>query len=262
MLPVVAEIRSSLSRHCKRAVYEVCSEMKKSALLLSMYWAVIESDFQRNSCNGSVTAFSSYGSVFPPIDPAFVPALNRDNATIITLCELWENDSIPVAPGVELALRRIRPYFLTKNMDFEVLRQRIPSGCGDETILAATPALVDMHLNRTRSKHGCSLIIGPSCTESMYSIRGLAMNWNIPVVTSGASGIKFEDKNRTKVLTRFGYTQEDVSLFLIKVLDHYQWTHIVVVSAEVKFPVLATGTVRFVVNLAKPQFLFLGSSFM
>ncbi|XP_055342846.1 atrial natriuretic peptide receptor 1-like [Paramacrobiotus metropolitanus] len=173
-----------------------------------------------------VSAFTSYGTIFPPLDPSIVPELTA-NATIITICELWENDSIPVTPGIEVALRRMRPHFARRNVGFEVLRYPIPPGCGDETVLQSSPGLVALHLNR--SKHGCSLVIGPSCTDAMYNIRGLAMNWNIAVMTSGASGIKFEDKNRTKVLTRFGYTQEDVSLFLIRILDYFKWSNIVMI---------------------------------
>jgi hypothetical protein len=175
-------------------------------------------------------SFASYGDVFPPLDPTTIPKLNPNTSTVLTLCELWENDSIPVTPGIEVALQRIRPHFASKNIEIRLLRQHIPKGCGDESVLAVAPALVDMHLKQTKT--GCSLVIGPSCTETMYNIRGLVMDWNIPVVTSGASGIKFEDKKQTTVLTRFGYTQEDVSMFMVRILDHFNWSSTVLVSTS------------------------------
>ena len=180
-----------------------------------------------SSAISNVTAFSSYGIIFPPVDPSLVPNLDPNNAITLTLCELWENDSIPVTPGIEVALQRMRPHFALRNIQFRVLRRLIPLGCGDDSVLAVAPTLVDMHMNQ--SKTGCNLVIGPSCTETMYNVRGLLMSWDVPVVTSGASGIKFDDKKRTKVLTRFGYTQEDVSQFLIRILDHYTWNTVYMV---------------------------------
>ena len=189
------------------------------ALLCAAVWSVAAPTV---AADDTMTTYSAYGVVFPPMDPSLVPVLDPNNATTLTLCELWENDNIPVTPGIEVALKRLRPHFALRNIQFRMLRRLIPPGCGDDSVLAVAPTLVDMHMNE--SKTGCSLIIGPSCTETMYNIRGLMENWNVPVVTSGASGIKFDDKKRTKVLTRFGYTQEDVSLFVIRILDHFNWT--------------------------------------
>ncbi|OQV23852.1 Atrial natriuretic peptide receptor 1 [Hypsibius exemplaris] len=198
----------------------IWSNVAVSTKFFLLYAILLKSGIQLNAI-ASVTAFQSYGAVFPPLNPAIVPILDPKNATTLTLCELWENDSIPVTPGIEMALQRIRPHFALKNIQFKVLRHLIPAGCGDSSLLAVAPALVKMHLNE--SKGGCNLVIGPSCTETMANVRGLLMDWNITTVTSGASGIKYEDKLRTKVLTRFGYTQEDVSRVLVNVLGKYNW---------------------------------------
>ena len=180
------------------------------------------------------SVFISYGNVFPPLDPSTVPYITAQNSTVLTLCELWEDGGIPVTPGIDLALQRISPHFALKNITFRLLRRLIPGGCSDESLLAVGPALVDMHLHQ--SPNGCHLLIGPSCSETTSNIRGLIEHWNMPVVTSGASGIKFADKKKTDVLTRFGYTQEDVSLFLIRILDHFSWSNVVLVSIpSVKF---------------------------
>ena len=169
--------------------------------------------------------------MFPPLDPGTVPPVDPDTATVLTLCELWENDSIPVTPGIEWALQRISPHFALKNITFRLLRRSIPSGCGDRTLLAVSPTLVEMHLNLSHG--GCHLIIGPSCSAPMENIRGLVEYWNIPVVTSGSSGMEFSVKKRTDVLTRFGYTQEDVSFFIIQVLDHFEWKKGVFVRPQI-----------------------------
>ncbi|GAU94575.1 hypothetical protein RvY_06318-2 [Ramazzottius varieornatus] len=198
--------------------------MRSVVVCLSFICLLLKKCYPAESTMGSPSVYTSYGNVFPPLDPSSVPKLSAENSTVVTLCELWEDDGIPVTPGIDLALQRIGPHFALKNMTFRLLRHGIAGGCGDESVLAVGPALVDMHLHQ--APNGCQLLIGPSCSETMSNIRGLIEHWNIPVVTSGASGIKFADKQKTEVLTRFGYTQEDVSLFLIRILDHFNWTNV------------------------------------
>lgn len=58
----------------------------------------------------NATVFRSYGTVFPPLDPHTVPSLDPKTATVLTLCELWENDSIPVTPGIIQQHCKLSPF--------------------------------------------------------------------------------------------------------------------------------------------------------
>ncbi|GAU92591.1 hypothetical protein RvY_04651-1 [Ramazzottius varieornatus] len=71
--------------------------------------------------------------------------------------------------------------------------------------------------------------MGPACTASVEQIRGLLSSWNIPVLTTEAGGITGNQKAASKLLTRLGFNQEAVGLFLVKVLEYFSWTNIVII---------------------------------
>ncbi|GAU92590.1 hypothetical protein RvY_04651-2 [Ramazzottius varieornatus] len=153
------------------------------------------------------------------------------NDTIITFCQLWEDKDALIDPAIELGIQSLRDSF-PPNVHFEWIKMELPGGCSnsDETSLLISPAAVE--LNVRKSSFGCSVFMGPACTASVEQIRGLLSSWNIPVLTTEAGGITGNQKAASKLLTRLGFNQEAVGLFLVKVLEYFSWTNIVIVSSS------------------------------
>ncbi|OQV26131.1 Atrial natriuretic peptide receptor 2 [Hypsibius exemplaris] len=148
------------------------------------------------------------------------------NATVVTFCQLWEDEDAVIDPAIELGMEMLRKEFPDR-FQFEWVKIDLPGGCTDETFLMTSPSAVELQLQK--SFLGCSVFMGPACTGAIEQIRGLLSYWNVPVLTTEAGGITADQKAASKLLTRLGFTQAAVQVFVAKILETFQWTNIVVV---------------------------------
>ena len=93
--------------------------------------------------------------------------------------------------------------------------------------LMTSPSAVELQMQK--SMFGCSVFMGPACTGAIEQIRGLLSHWNVPVLTTEASGITGDQKTASKLMTRLGFTQSAVQVFVAKILDNFHWTSVAVV---------------------------------
>ncbi|XP_055332408.1 atrial natriuretic peptide receptor 1-like [Paramacrobiotus metropolitanus] len=162
---------------------------------------------------------------------------NRCNATcsgfvggkktpVVTFCQLWGTDGMRVDPAIEMSIRTLRADFEDR-VDFQWVKAMLPGSCDDETVRETSPAAVNLHL--VESKNGCSIFLGPGCSKAVEQIRGLVKEWNVPLVTTQATSITHEQMASSKMITRLGFTQDAVVMFVVSVLNYFKWINVAVI---------------------------------
>ena len=55
------------------------------------------------------------------------------NYTVITFCQLWEDEDAVIDPAIELGLEMLEKEFAAARVHFEWVKADLPGGCTDET---------------------------------------------------------------------------------------------------------------------------------
>ncbi|OQV26130.1 Atrial natriuretic peptide receptor 1 [Hypsibius exemplaris] len=150
---------------------------------------------------------------------------SRNVRPIITICQLWEDSDSLVDPAIDLGIQTLKQDF-ADSVEFAWVKAILPGGCLDETLLEASPKAVDLQM--IKSANGCSVFMGPGCSGAVEQVRGLISHWNVPLLTTGGSSISQSQMVGSRLITRLGFTQEAVVLFVFKLLKFFSWTNVAV----------------------------------
>ncbi|CAN7949941.1 unnamed protein product, partial [Ixodes pacificus] len=77
---------------------------------------------------------------------------------------------------------------------------------------------------------GVTAFVGPGCSMAVDSVGRLASYWNVPVCTAAGVGAQFEDRTIYGTLVRLALTINALRDAFLKVLRHFGWQHLVVLS--------------------------------
>ncbi|KAG8179782.1 hypothetical protein JTE90_002822 [Oedothorax gibbosus] len=74
--------------------------------------------------------------------------------------------------------------------------------------------------------------VGPACSKALDSVSRMASYWGVPIYTAGGIDTLFSSKTVFKTLTRVSFSMDQVSKFVINILEEFQWKHIAILVDE------------------------------
>ncbi|XP_013777610.1 atrial natriuretic peptide receptor 1-like [Limulus polyphemus] len=126
-------------------------------------------------------------------------------------------------PATEIAVEKVQKMY--PHIKFTTRYVGGYSGCsGREAIPAAAIAAKEV------LEHGTRAFMGPVCTFPLLTVGRMASYWNIPICTAGGSGGDLGDKTIFSTLIRVGYNVETVAVATFKLLQHFLWYHVCLMS--------------------------------
>jgi ABC-type branched-subunit amino acid transport system substrate-binding protein len=76
------------------------------------------------------------------------------------------------------------------------------------------------------------VLLGPVCNYAVAPVARFSTNWNIPIITAGASVVDFDTKNEFKLLTRIHETKTLTAESVVHFTEVFNWTHIGLIYEE------------------------------
>ncbi|XP_076352708.1 atrial natriuretic peptide receptor 1-like [Tachypleus tridentatus] len=126
-------------------------------------------------------------------------------------------------PATEIAVEKAKKMY--PHINFTIHYVGGYNSCsGPEAMPAASAAGMEV------LKHGTRAFMGPVCTFLLTTVGRMASHWNIPICTAGGISSNLGDKTIFSTLIRVGYNVETVAVATFKLLQHFQWYHVCLMS--------------------------------
>ncbi|XP_013773653.1 receptor-type guanylate cyclase gcy-18-like [Limulus polyphemus] len=126
-------------------------------------------------------------------------------------------------PATEIAVEKVQKMY--PHIKFTTRYVGGYSSCsGREAIPAAAIAAKEV------LEHGTRAFMGPVCTFPLLTVGRMTSYWNIPICTASGSGGALGDKTIFSTLIRVGYNVETVAVATFKLLQHFLWYHVCLMS--------------------------------
>jgi len=121
--------------------------------------------------------------------------------------------------ATDIALEKVNRIY--SNIHFELIHKCAYQTChvNDAGAFAAEEHLI---------RGPVSAFIGPGNDAALDSVARIAAHYNLPVCTGGGLKIEFDNQAMFPTLVRLSVTINSISDNFIKVLNHFNWHHIVI----------------------------------
>ncbi|XP_077978153.1 atrial natriuretic peptide receptor 1-like [Glandiceps talaboti] len=135
----------------------------------------------------------------------------------------WLQDfSGPTSAGaINIAIDEVKKMNLVEDVEFEIVTR--DSACDTKQ---AGGYMVELHV-----EEHVDIVIGPPCSIACFVAGQLASFWNIPMISWVATDIDFNDKMTYSTLGRTLGPFSKLGLFLLNIMEGYQWNRVVVISS-------------------------------
>ncbi|RWS11670.1 atrial natriuretic peptide receptor 1-like protein [Dinothrombium tinctorium] len=152
----------------------------------------------------------------------------EQNFTVrILIVDLFENHQksdlnlLFTKTAVSLAFVKLENLYPFINFTYKHIPQEV-----DCRLNHAAGIIAEEHLK----VHPVTFLVGPLCSTALHSIADLASYWKIPLCTGAGQADQFSDREVFSTLIRISPTTSKLSKLFVKIMFHFNWRHVFVLT--------------------------------